>query len=550
MGDSENVSIISTDEKLDKIMKMINDMKTTQNKLITSVNSIRDERKNQDKKFIDIEGKLDSISKQFDYFLNENKLLKTKIENLESKISTLEAITRKQARSRNLIFFNVPELPSDSNSNDMQSILEVFRHIDTDVIPVNLLRLGKASNQCRPIRITLPNQHDVFNLLKNKSKLRQTDNFKHVSFSTDRTLLQRKHLKSILDELNLRKSAGDYNLPGLHWSVVNNKIVPDSSNFSSLETNVLSNFSYLNLQQFNVTKNRKNSILDLILSNSPNILVSCEADTLLPIDYLYHPALIVTFPFNSDYQSLYYNELVYDFSCCNYNIIMSQIASLDWHVLFKNECISNAVTIFYNLCILANIPVWFSSTLRDLVFKKKIAHKLYKSTPSQVNYNIFSNLRAKCKFHSKLNYRKYIMDTQNSLKSNPKKFWRFLKSKRSNNSIPSSMTYNNQLISGGKDIVHSFSKYFSSVYDVTIPASASHDPSTISPGYNLSQLNLCSLILNATDKATHALPVSNHITWKLENIPIAMSYISTYVYTEYECLKSKFSLKVTTLLAN
>jgi len=132
---------------------------------------------------------------------------------------------------------------------------------------------------------------------------------------------------------------GDYNLPGLHWSVVNNKIVPDSRKFSNLETNILANLSYLNLQQFNVTKNRKNSILDLILSNSPNILVSHVADTLLPIDHLYHPALIITFPINTNYQSLYYNELVYDFSFCNYNIIKSQIASLDWPVLFKNECV-------------------------------------------------------------------------------------------------------------------------------------------------------------------------------------------------------------------
>jgi len=88
---------------------------------------------------------------------------------------------------------------------------------------------------------------------------------------------------------------GDYNLSGLHWSVVNNKIAPDSRNFSNLETIILANFSYLNLQQFNVTKNRRNSILDLILSNSPNILVSCEAETLLPIYYLYHPALVVSF---------------------------------------------------------------------------------------------------------------------------------------------------------------------------------------------------------------------------------------------------------------
>jgi len=53
----------------------------------------------------------------------------------------------------------------------MQTILEVFRHIDTDVIPLNLLRLGKVSTQCRPIRITLPNQHDVFNFLKNKMQI-------------------------------------------------------------------------------------------------------------------------------------------------------------------------------------------------------------------------------------------------------------------------------------------------------------------------------------------------------------------------------------------
>jgi len=43
MSDSE-ISI-SIDEKLDNIMKSINDMKITQIKLITSVNSIRDKKK-------------------------------------------------------------------------------------------------------------------------------------------------------------------------------------------------------------------------------------------------------------------------------------------------------------------------------------------------------------------------------------------------------------------------------------------------------------------------------------------------------------------------
>jgi len=66
--------------------------------------------------------------------------------------------------------------------------------------------------------------------------------------------------------------------------------------YSNLETNVLANSSQLNLQQFNIIKNRNNSILNLILSNSTNILILCETDTLLPINLMmYHLALLITF---------------------------------------------------------------------------------------------------------------------------------------------------------------------------------------------------------------------------------------------------------------
>jgi len=55
--------------------------------------------------------------------------------------------------------------------------------------------------------------------------------------------------------------------------------------------NAIANFSYLNLKQFNPIKNHNNSILDLILSNALNVEVECERNALVPIDYLYHPAL-------------------------------------------------------------------------------------------------------------------------------------------------------------------------------------------------------------------------------------------------------------------
>lgn len=70
-----------------------------------------------------------------------------------------------------------------------------------------------------------------------------------------------------------------------------------------------------------------NSILDLFLSNSTNISVLCKTDTLLPIDFMYHPYLLVTFPIAQNCKPLLYNQLVYDFFQYNYNIISHNIKS-------------------------------------------------------------------------------------------------------------------------------------------------------------------------------------------------------------------------------
>ncbi|KAF0707518.1 Uncharacterized protein FWK35_00031936, partial [Aphis craccivora] len=85
------MSDIESSDKLDKIIKSINEIKVTQNKLIASVNSFREYKKLLHKKFADIDGKLDNISKQFDVILANNVSLNTKINQLESKVSQLEA---------------------------------------------------------------------------------------------------------------------------------------------------------------------------------------------------------------------------------------------------------------------------------------------------------------------------------------------------------------------------------------------------------------------------------------------------------------------------
>jgi len=48
-------------------------------------------KKKEDKQFGDIECKLDRLSKKFEDYFNENKLLVNTISNIESRLSILEA---------------------------------------------------------------------------------------------------------------------------------------------------------------------------------------------------------------------------------------------------------------------------------------------------------------------------------------------------------------------------------------------------------------------------------------------------------------------------
>jgi len=122
---------------------------------------------------------------------------------------------------------------------------------------------------------------------------------------------------------------------------------PTNSLYGKIESEALSHFSFLNLKQFNYIKNRNNSILDLILSNSSYITVSCEISTLVQIDYLYHPALLIKYPICEIIKPLDFNYTVYDYVNCDYNVIRASLANINWDLLFYGLNINEAITIFY-----------------------------------------------------------------------------------------------------------------------------------------------------------------------------------------------------------
>lgn len=116
--------------------------------------------------------------------------------------------------------------------------------------------------------------------------------------------------------------------------------------------------------------------------------------------------------------------------------------------------------------------------------------------PTSNNYNTFSNLRARCKAQNKIDYNIFIQKTQNSqnsITSNPKLFWKYINTKRSTHSLPNSMHYNNDNVSGGDDITNCFAQYFSGVLNLpSVSQSISDSYNTSSPSVDF---NSCTLTL-------------------------------------------------------
>lgn len=104
--------------------------------------------------------------------------------------------------------------------------------------------------------------------------------------------------------------------------------------------------------------------------------------------------------------------------------------------------------------------------------QKKKAHLDFKYTNSSIEFKKFSNLRSQCKAKRKNDYTNYLSSVQNSIKLNPKFFWKFINDKKPNHNLPNLMIFNNEEAEGGQTIVNIFGKYFSSVYTQPLPNSS------------------------------------------------------------------------------
>nr|CAI5827926.1 unnamed protein product [Callosobruchus analis] len=262
---------------------------------------------------------------------------------------------------------------------------------------------------------------------------------------------------------------GDFNAPKFNNDVNDSKVT------------AINNFcSFLDVSNVNTITNVDGRLLDLI-----RVLCNCEGSVdrdnhpLLREDE-YHPAIAADLNINNTCISNSYNtnNIRYNFRRADFASLYSDILNVDWtylqsHTSDVNEA-CNALYQTVNDLIETHVPKfrnnsrryppWFNSIIISNIKKKDNARRNFKKYNTEQYKQKFYKLRETVKKDIKISYAAYIQNMENSIHTDPSKFWTFVRNKNRSTRIPGIMKLGDTTLDNTQEIVNGFAQYFSSVY--------------------------------------------------------------------------------------
>lgn len=277
---------------------------------------------------------------------------------------------------------------------------------------------------------------------------------------------------------------------------------------------------FYNLSLYNDIVNINNRTLDLVISNLKGLTVDKSSESLVPIDN-HHPVLLVSLALSKGkWHSAPFNEISYNFSKVDFLQLYMTIRNADWNCVLEKNNVDDAVACFYEVfysCLnqhtrassqrLSKYPYWYTVEIVSKIKEKDKFRKFFKRTGNPTHLENFRQCRSTLKRLVKLSYENYVRRTEESLATNPKKFWNFINSKKFSKLNPSGQRFvwENETFDDGLGAATGFSRYFSSVYE----SGESLDPDNInnSPIMNgVNTLILRSISVEEVSTAIRKLP--------------------------------------------
>lgn len=133
---------------------------------------------------------------------------------------------------------------------------------------------------------------------------------------------------------------------------------------------------------------------------------------------------------------MYFNDTLFDYINCDYNIIRSLLAIINLHRLFHNLQFNGVINMLYDIIFKTidshcrkktffnnKYPIWFSSKIIDVIYMKKIAHMLKKLLQNVTTIDFLNCMQNVNLNRNSIGYNNYIFNIQISIKTNHELFY-------------------------------------------------------------------------------------------------------------------------------
>ena len=235
---------------------------------------------------------------------------------------------------------------------------------------------------------------------------------------------------------------GDFNLPEVTWTASAGGTTPRLQRHSNRAVRFLDDWDTLGLRQWVCEPTRGDSVLDLVLTRRLPTSVDVS-DSVLSTD---HRETVATVTVPGRRCPLLTRRSVFNYKRADFGGLRRSLALIPWGLL-DGVGVDEAVDTFYSLLNSAiadhvptvvlrrRVPPWFDAAVRAALRLKEAAHRRMRRNPSQETKSAFSSRRREFKSMSSAKYYQYLRGLTEDFKTNPKRYWSFLKCLTNKSSI-------------------------------------------------------------------------------------------------------------------
>ena len=286
-----------------------------------------------------------------------------------------------------------------------------------------------------------------------------------------------RSLRSSLDRVNNTKAekiflVGDFNLPNFNST----NQLPCSFKQIYIETFEMLNDAFLT--QVDTEPTRNDNILDLILTNFPDLIPELSViENFVDSD---HRSVFFKIKTGNNYKSAG-KRIVFNYKKANWEELKRTLSYIPWHVAMLDEDINQNLIKCEDLLWAAinefiptkqvkskHTPPWIDREVKNLCRKKDQTSRKALRTKNPAHVERFNQLRRDVKRLINKKYQAYLTTLADSVQSEPKKLWSFYSVKTNSKRIPNALKRTKEdksPVTNSFDKANMFNEFFNSVFN-------------------------------------------------------------------------------------